>query len=56
MPFRSKTEEAAFLRKYRNLRLALENDCMEFVDDIFDISPATGTVWPGTDMEVCTLL
>ena len=25
---------------------------MEFVDDIFEISPLSGTVWPGTSMEV----
>ena len=45
-------DESSFKRKYRNLRLALENDSMEFIDDIFDISPVTGTIWPNSDMEV----
>lgn len=44
--------DVALVRKYRNLRLALEKDEMEFVDDIFDIIPLSGTVWPGSEMEV----
>jgi hydrocephalus-inducing protein len=50
--FSTKAEEAAFIRKYRNLRLALENDAMEFIDDIFDISPISGTIWPNSEMEI----
>lgn len=40
------------MRKYRHLRLALEKDSMEFIDDIFDISPAEGTIWPNSEIEV----
>ena len=43
LPYRARADEAVLQRKYRNLRLALENDPMQFVDDIFEISPLEGS-------------
>ena len=42
LPYRARADEAVLQRKYRNLRLALEHDPMQFVDDIFEISPLEG--------------
>eukprot|EP00606_Chrysophyceae_sp_TOSAG23-5_P001379 GSChrysophyteH2.ASY1.ANO1.1161.1 assembled CDS len=44
--------EASLVRKYRNLRRALEVDSMLFVDDIFDITPSEGQVWANSELEV----
>ena len=44
VPYRARADEAVLQRKYRNLRLALENDLMQFVDDIFEISPLEGII------------
>eukprot|EP00606_Chrysophyceae_sp_TOSAG23-5_P000584 GSChrysophyteH2.ASY1.ANO1.693.1 assembled CDS len=48
----TRAEEASLVRKYRNLRRALEVDSMLFVDDIFDISPTEGQVWANSELEV----
>eukprot|EP00605_Chrysophyceae_sp_TOSAG23-4_P000636 GSChrysophyteH1.ASY1.ANO1.717.1 assembled CDS len=45
-------QQASLVRKYRNLRRALEVDSMLFVDDIFDISPTEGQVWANSELEV----
>jgi hydrocephalus-inducing protein len=52
MPFSARAVEAALIRKYRNLRTALEKDPMMFVDDIFEVSPVSGQVWSNSEMEV----
>ena len=44
LPPRARIDAAILLRKYRNLRLALSNDNMNFVDDIFEISPIEGEI------------
>ena len=52
IPFNARAEEAQLVRKYRNLKRALEVDSMLFVDDIFDINPVEGTVWANSELEV----
>ena len=52
MPFGARAEEAALVRKYRNLRRALEMDPMHFVDDIFEISPVEGLIWANSELEI----
>ena len=52
IPFGARAEEASLVRKYRNLRRALEVDSMLFVDDIFDITPSEGQVWANSELEV----
>jgi hypothetical protein len=52
LPFAARVDEAVLIRKYRNLRKALEADKMLFVDDIFDISPIEGEVWAHSEMEI----
>ena len=52
IPFAARADEAALVRKYRNLRNALSNDPMFFVDDIFEISPIEGQVWANSEMEI----
>ncbi|RYH22951.1 hypothetical protein EON65_18485, partial [archaeon] len=52
LPFAARVDEATIIRKYRNLRKALELDKMLFVDDIFDISPSEGEVWAHAETEV----
>ena len=53
--FNPKIEDASFIRKYRNLRYALDKDNMEFIDDVFDISPLSGTIWPNSEMEIAVI-
>lgn len=53
--FNPKIEDASFIRKYRNLRYALDKDNMEFIDDFFDISPISGTIWPNSEMEIAVI-
>lgn len=52
IPFAARADEAALVRKYRNLRTALSNDPMYFVDDIFEVSPIEGQVWANSEMEI----
>ena len=52
IPFAARADEASLIRKYRNLRTALSNDPMYFVDDIFEVSPIEGQVWANSEMEV----
>ncbi len=52
IPFGARAEEASLLRKYRNLKRALEVDSMLFVDDIFDVSPCEGQVWANSELEI----
>eukprot|EP01041_Mallomonas_annulata_P003640 gene3640-7257_t len=55
LPFHSRAAQASLVRKYRNLRRALEKDSMHFVDDIFEISPCEGMVYPKSEIEItCT--
>jgi hypothetical protein len=48
----ARADAAILMRKYRNLRTALENDPMQFVDDIFEISPVSGNVWARSEIEI----
>lgn len=52
IPLAAKADNAALVRKYRNLRRALEKDTMQFVDDIFEITPIEGQVWAHSEMEI----
>ena len=52
MTFEARAAKSSLVRKYRNLRVALENDPMLFVDDIFDITPCEGMVWAKSEIEV----
>eukprot|EP01032_Pedospumella_encystans_P008479 gene8479-10061_t len=52
VPFAAKADIAALVRKYRNLRKALEKDDMQFVDDIFEITPTEGQVWAHSEVEI----
>ena len=52
IPFGARAEEASLVRKYRNLKRALEVDNMLFVDDIFDVSPSEGQVWANSELEI----
>ena len=52
IPMAAKADHAAIVRKYRNLRCALEKDSMQFVDDIFEITPIEGQVWAHSEMEI----
>eukprot|EP01042_Synura_sphagnicola_P000147 gene147-148_t len=55
LPFEARAIQASLIRKYRNLRRALENDTMLFVDDIFEVSPCEGEIWPRSEIEItCT--
>ena len=53
--FYPKVEDPSFIRKYRNLRYALQSDGMEFIDDIFDISPVSGTIYPDSEIEIAVI-
>lgn len=50
--FEAKAAFAALVRKYRNLHTALDSDPMLFVDEIFEIIPMIGTVWPRSETEI----
>eukprot|EP01034_Spumella_vulgaris_P022205 gene22205-28319_t len=52
IPFDARADAACLVRKYRNLRKALEKDAMQFVDDIFEISPIEGQVWAHSEIEI----
>ena len=52
LSFEAKAVQASMMRKYRNLRKALEHDPMHFVDDIFEITPVEGTVWAKSEIEI----
>lgn len=52
IPFEGRAALATLKRKYRNLRLALQNDNMSFVDNIFDVTPLEGQVWANSEIEV----
>lgn len=52
LSFEAKAAKSSLIRKYRNLRKALEHDPMFFVDDIFEITPVEGTVWAKSEIEI----
>eukprot|EP01038_Epipyxis_sp_PR26KG_P004323 gene4323-6124_t len=52
IPFAAKADKSSLVRKYRNLRTALSKDSMQFVDDIFEISPIEGQVWAHAEIEI----
>ena len=52
LSFEAKAAKSSLVRKYRNLRKALEHDPMYFVDDIFEITPVEGTVWAKSEIEI----
>ena len=39
-------------RKYRNIRKAIEDDPLLFQDDIFNIEPQSGQIWPNSEMTI----
>ena len=53
--FNPKVEDPSFIRKYRNLRYALHSDGMEFIDNIFNISPVSGTIYPDSEIEIAVI-
>ena len=44
---------AALNRKYMSIRKAVEEDKMLFQDEIFQIEPLEGKIWPNTEMTCC---
>ena len=40
-------------RKYESIRKAVDEDPMLFQDDIFQIEPISGKIWPNTEITVC---
>lgn len=51
-PFELVAAQAELVRKYRNLRRALESDSLLFVDSIFEVSPQEGQVWAASELEI----
>ena len=45
-------QQAVIRRKYSNLRKAVEEDKMIFVDENFQIEPAEGEIWANSEMEL----
>lgn len=49
----SKRDQVAILkRKYNNLRRAVQDDPMQFVDDCFRLDPPSGEIWSNSEMEI----
>lgn len=44
---------ATLNRKYMSIRKAVEEDKMLFQDEIFQIEPLEGKIWPNTEMTCC---
>jgi hydrocephalus-inducing protein len=42
-------------RKYRAINKAIEEDTLVFEDDIFDIQPVRGSIWPNSEMTITVL-
>lgn len=49
---RQKKAELLLARKYKNIRKAIEDDLLLFQDDIFNIEPQSGQIWPNSEMTV----
>ena len=49
---RQKKAELLLARKYKNIRKAIEDDLLLFQDDIFNIEPQNGQIWPNSEMTV----
>lgn len=49
------TSRAALNRKYRQLERALEEDKMFYEDDVFEVRPVQGEIWPGSDVNITVL-
>lgn len=49
---RQKKAELALARKYRNIRKAIDDDMLLFQDEIFQIEPQTGEIWPNSKMTI----
>ena len=52
IPDAARGDEAILMRKYYNLRKALEIDNMLYIEDYFIITPISGKIYPHTDCEV----
>ena len=39
-------------RRYRNIRKAIDDDPLLFQDEIFNIEPASGQIWPNSEMTI----
>lgn len=44
---------AALSRKYTSIKKAVDEDKMLFQDEIFQIEPLEGKIWPNTEMTCC---
>eukprot|EP00935_MAST-01C_sp_MAST-1C-sp1_P000586 g586.t1 len=47
-----RAELAALVRKYKNLRKAVQEDEMYFADENFQIEPQTGEIWANSEIEI----
>ena len=52
VPPAMRVEQAVLRRKYQNLRKAVEEDRMTFVDENFQLEPTTGEIWANSEIEV----
>ncbi len=51
VPVALRAELAALDRKYRNLKRQVGEDSLQFVDNVFSITPMDGTVWANSSLE-----
>jgi len=52
MQKRQKKAELQLARKYKNIRKAIDDDMLLFQDEIFQIEPQTGEIWPNSKMTI----
>jgi hydrocephalus-inducing protein len=45
--------QSALARKYEAIRKAVDEDLMLFQDEIFQVEPLEGKIWPNTEMTCC---
>lgn len=53
MERRKQRAVATLNRKYMSIRNAVDEDKMLFQDEIFQIEPLEGKIWPNTEMTCC---
>jgi len=41
--------------KYKAINKAIEEDTLVFEDDIFDIQPIRGSIWPNSEMTITVI-
>lgn len=42
-------------RKYKAIRKAIEEDTLVFEDEIFNIQPVKGSIWPNSEMTITVI-